>query len=74
MSEAKSRPKYCPLCGQENRCGIGEPQKACWCTYAYFPKEIFAMVPPAQLGKSCICKECLEKFVKEDPIDIDTSL
>lgn len=72
MTDAGRGPKYCPICGQENGCGIGEPRETCWCTHAYFPKGIFAKVPPDQLRKSCICKECLEKFVEENRADTDT--
>ncbi|QGQ48688.1 cysteine-rich CWC family protein [Metabacillus sediminilitoris] len=48
----------CPICSKGNNCGY----HSCWCTKEYFPKEIFELVPDNQLRKSCICKECLDKF------------
>ncbi|MGA9174339.1 MAG: cysteine-rich CWC family protein [Thermoactinomyces sp.] len=54
----------CPICGQDNACGnlSDRPHETCWCTDEIFPREIFALVPPEQLNKSCICRDCLEKF------------
>nr|WP_230414655.1 cysteine-rich CWC family protein [Paenibacillus allorhizosphaerae] len=54
----------CPLCGRDNDCGnvAGKPHGTCWCSKQNFPKSIFELVKPEQLGKSCICKTCLERF------------
>ncbi|WP_188432715.1 cysteine-rich CWC family protein [Kroppenstedtia guangzhouensis] len=72
MTEKPKRPKYCPICGQENGCGRGERQGSCWCTREYFPKGIFEWVPPDQLRKSCICIDCLKRYVRENPADTNT--
>jgi hypothetical protein len=54
----------CPICNKDNQCGVeaGQAIEACWCSKADFPKELFAQVSKEQLGKSCICKSCLDKW------------
>jgi hypothetical protein len=54
----------CPLCGKSNHCGnmLGQPQGACWCSTAIFPKGLLALIPDDQVNKACICKECLEEY------------
>lgn len=63
---AKDPANYCPICNKDNECGNlkGYPQGACWCSKERFPQEIFERVPVDLLGKSCICKACLDKFMK----------
>ncbi|WP_096199881.1 cysteine-rich CWC family protein [Bacillus sp. FJAT-45350] len=51
--------KSCPLCGSSNDCSKAE---GCWCNDEKFPKEILELVPPEHRRKTCICKNCLEKF------------
>ncbi|NBD23257.1 cysteine-rich CWC family protein [Paenibacillus glycinis] len=53
----------CPICGQTNAC---EGSHDCWCGKAYFPRELFELVPPELRGKACICRACLRKFVEAD--------
>lgn len=59
-----SKEKICPFCGMDNNCGnvAGNPHGTCWCNKEFFPKEIFEKLPSTKLDKSCICKNCLEKF------------
>ncbi|MCL6452706.1 MAG: cysteine-rich CWC family protein [Alicyclobacillus sp.] len=54
----------CPLCGNDNHCGnvAGKPHGTCWCDEEFFPKEIFENVPLGGPQRSCICKNCLDKF------------
>ncbi|MCL6445149.1 MAG: cysteine-rich CWC family protein [Alicyclobacillus sp.] len=54
----------CPLCGNDNHCGnvAGKPHGTCWCDKEFFPKQIFEKVPPDEPQRSCICKDCLDKF------------
>ncbi|WP_416826329.1 cysteine-rich CWC family protein [Ectobacillus polymachus] len=64
LKKESTHANCCPLCGKDNNCGniSGKPHGTCWCNDESFPKEIFEMVPPEQLRKACICKECLTKF------------
>ncbi|NEU32026.1 cysteine-rich CWC family protein [bacterium LRH843] len=68
MSIGESKFECCPLCGSNNNCcnskekSLGE----CWCTDEKFPNEIFDLVPVDQARKTCICKNCLEKFKKKE--------
>jgi methylmalonyl-CoA mutase cobalamin-binding subunit len=59
--------KYCPICGNPNRCGEkkrinGIQLSRCWCAYETFPKNIFQKIPKETYGKVCICQKCLEPF------------
>lgn len=58
-------PKKCPICGQDNQCGNELGKSICWCSAESFPQEIFELIPEEKLRKACICKDCLEKFVKQ---------
>ncbi|MBI0579056.1 cysteine-rich CWC family protein [Neobacillus cucumis] len=58
--------KYCPICGEENKCMSGSGEHGnCWCDLEVFPNEILELVPAESLRKHCICKNCLDKY-KED--------
>ncbi|MEH7119136.1 cysteine-rich CWC family protein [Neobacillus vireti] len=58
--------KYCPLCGEENKCMTGSTEEGgCWCTKPSFPNEIFELLPVESLRKHCICLQCLNKFKEE---------
>lgn len=54
----------CPICGKNNNCCHGKEKSLgeCWCTNEFFPEAIFNLVPPKQLRKTCICKNCLNEF------------
>ncbi|MDF2652679.1 MAG: hypothetical protein K0Q73_8484 [Paenibacillus sp.] len=56
----------CPICRMNNKCGVtaGMPEGGkCWCMEGpRFPKEIFELIAAEERGKSCICKDCLDKF------------
>lgn len=61
--------KYCPICGEENKCMAGDAEHGkCWCDKEAFPKGIFELVPEESLRKHCICKKCLEKFREKEKI------
>ena len=62
----KEEEKTCPLCGSYNNCQHG--QGDCWCKTAVFPEGILDLVPEDKKGKACICKSCLEKYIKEHGI------
>ena len=54
----------CPICGKDNHCvNAGEHREGtCWCDKEDFPRGIFQEIPLEELGKTCICKDCLEEF------------
>lgn len=54
--------KTCPLCGQDNNCKHSHTD--CWCSSVVFPEHILDMIPNEKKGKSCICKDCFEKYSK----------
>ena len=54
--------RICPLCGQDNNCQHG--QGGCWCDKVKVPKYILDLIPNDKKGKACICKSCLEKYLK----------
>jgi hypothetical protein len=58
VNDATNKLVECPICGKHNNCG----NHSCWCSKEVFPSGIFDLVPVNQLRKSCICKECLDKF------------
>ncbi|URN96447.1 MAG: cysteine-rich CWC family protein [Candidatus Pristimantibacillus lignocellulolyticus] len=62
MSEVTAN--KCPICSNDNKCGnlANELNEKCWCSKEYFSKEVLTMIPANQLGKSCICKDCLDKY------------
>ncbi|WP_255717160.1 cysteine-rich CWC family protein [Salipaludibacillus sp. CUR1] len=53
--------KYCPLCGEENKCMAREPGP-CWCNEVDFPAGIFELVPPESKRKHCICRKCVMAY------------
>jgi hypothetical protein len=59
--------KYCPLCGEENKCmaGAGE-QGNCWCNDQLFPNGIFDLLPAESRKKHCICIKCLNTYREEN--------
>ncbi len=59
-------PDICPICGNENNCMRlqQEGHELCWCAFESFPPEIFDLVPEEKLNKACICKPCLDEFIK----------
>ncbi len=54
-----SDPKSCPLCGQNNHCGVDEGN--CWCRMETFSEELLSSVPEKQKNKSCICQNCIKE-------------
>ena len=59
----------CPICNRPNNCGKVDKTKGdlCWCAYETFPPEIFKQVTDDKINKTCICKNCLNQFKKENP-------
>ncbi|MBA6234473.1 MULTISPECIES: cysteine-rich CWC family protein [unclassified Colwellia] len=59
--QASNQP-YCPLCNNQNLCGVSNTTKPCWCTLEKVPSALIQGVPDAEKGKSCICQACIKKF------------
>ncbi|MCW3490313.1 cysteine-rich CWC family protein [Dethiobacter alkaliphilus] len=57
--------RICPLCGQDNNCQYGE-EGNCWCINYKIPQYILDMVPEDKKNKSCICRSCIEKHIKDN--------
>ncbi|KMY54496.1 hypothetical protein AC623_11710 [Bacillus sp. FJAT-27231] len=64
MTTETSTIENCPICNRANHCcnSMDKNLGICWCSQESFPKEIFDLVPPEQLRKTCICKNCLDQF------------
>lgn len=58
----------CPLCGEENNCSIekGLDPATCWCVTIKVPSELLDRVPEENRRKNCVCKECINKYNKEN--------
>lgn len=57
----------CPLCGQLNDCAMAADPNAieCWCEELKFPQELLDQVPENSLHQTCICQNCLDRFMDE---------
>ena len=58
----------CPLCQQNNFCEMNA-DVPCWCTKSEVKAELLKQVPKELSRKSCICKECIDKFNFNNIID-----
>jgi hypothetical protein len=59
--QASNQPQ-CPLCNNQNLCGVSNTTKPCWCTLEKVPSALIQGVPDAEKGKICICQACIKKF------------
>lgn len=57
-------PARCPLCGNDNDCGV-VAGKVCWCERAYIPEDVRKALPEHLRGKVCICKACAVQLSRE---------
>jgi hypothetical protein len=48
----------CPICGNDNACGLAAGQTTCWCFEATIPADVLDRVPPEARDRSCICPTC----------------
>jgi hypothetical protein len=55
--------KLCPFCKKDNNCEVLTPS-SCWCMKTKIPEELKLLVPKDSKMKSCICKACVEEFIK----------
>lgn len=54
--------KTCPICGKPNNCQHDKGN--CWCEKVEIPKYILDLVPDDKRGKVCICKDCIDKYIR----------
>jgi hypothetical protein len=57
----------CPLCSEPNECAKAADPNAttCWCGDLEFPQELLDRVPENALRQTCICRNCLDRFMLE---------
>ncbi|WP_314586455.1 cysteine-rich CWC family protein [Paenibacillus terrigena] len=58
-------PHLCPLCGQDNCCGYRAGTDDCWCFHTSVPMALRERITPELRGKTCICRDCVEAYHKE---------
>ncbi|HSY74576.1 MAG TPA: cysteine-rich CWC family protein [Dongiaceae bacterium] len=61
-------PNRCPLCGAANGCQLCSPatyKGSCWCARVEMPDALLARVPENFRNRACICRDCVEKFRRE---------
>ncbi|WP_130433978.1 cysteine-rich CWC family protein [Rivibacter subsaxonicus] len=55
-------PAYaCPVCGGPNGCApaaSGSFESACWCASLRIAPAVLDVLPPAQRGAACLCRDC----------------
>jgi hypothetical protein len=51
-------PARCPLCGEENDCGMAKGKWTCWCHTMTIPQDVLDRVPPEAQGVACVCRAC----------------
>jgi hypothetical protein len=57
----------CPLCGGPNRCQrvTQDSYKGpCWCFEVEVPEELLRQVPPEWRNAVCVCRGCIESFLR----------
>lgn len=57
MSE-KLNARACPLCDQENLCGLAAGKSKCWCFYAKLDPDVAELVKRRELDAVCLCQAC----------------
>jgi hypothetical protein len=51
-------PSRCPLCGQDNKCGMVLGASTCWCFSATVARAALERVAPEARGVACVCEGC----------------
>lgn len=49
---------HCPLCGDNNQCGIAAGDKSCWCFSQPVPQGVLQKLPAEARGVACVCRVC----------------
>ncbi|RXJ69368.1 hypothetical protein CRV08_05025 [Halarcobacter ebronensis] len=63
--------KICPFCKKTNGCQAHIPNNDCWCNHIKVPLELRELIPEESRMKACICRECIELFIKDRNCFID---
>jgi|GEM_PF-677818 hypothetical protein len=63
-------PARCPLCGQDNKCGMVAGASKCWCFNISLASAALARLPPDAEGVACVCEACASGKTEPDPISI----
>jgi hypothetical protein len=58
MSVDAVDPSRCPLCGQDNKCGMVAGASTCWCFSANVARSALERVAPEAQGVACVCQAC----------------
>ncbi|MGE0451270.1 MAG: cysteine-rich CWC family protein [Vicinamibacterales bacterium] len=58
MTDQFADPARCPLCGEDNRCGMAKGDRTCWCASRQIPAEALQRVPEPLKGVACLCERC----------------
>ncbi|XPV69899.1 MAG: cysteine-rich CWC family protein [Halarcobacter sp.] len=61
-----ANPKICPICKKENKCEAHIPNNDCWCNHIKVPAKLREFIPEEFKMKACICKDCVELFIKDE--------
>lgn len=51
-------PTRCPLCGEDNVCGVERGAGTCWCFSLRLPDDVVERVPPELRDRACVCESC----------------
>lgn len=54
--------RRCLLCNEINHCGADKGD--CWCFHTEIPIALLEQIPVEERGKACICKKCVEAYIK----------
>jgi hypothetical protein len=72
MTAAEVDPSRCPLCAQDNRCGMVADASTCWCFTTNVARAVLALLPPEAEGVACVCQACASG--KEQPDAISSKI
>jgi hypothetical protein len=63
----KIDPSICPVCGEQNACGMSQGKSECWCTNVKIAPEALARVPRAAQNLACLCTRCAGEARVREP-------
>ncbi|MBA5868957.1 MAG: DNA or RNA helicase of superfamily II [Nitrospira sp. CR2.1] len=66
MTPPDEDPARCPLCSRENKCGLANGSKACWCFDSPIPSKVLTLLPVEMKGVACICRDCAWQTAPRD--------
>lgn len=58
-------PSRCPLCGDENDCGMVKGKATCWCYSVTILPEVLDRVPVEARGIACVCRACASQLLSK---------